>query len=87
MLLMNSEQIDPISVVLVHHKPSWSKDPTKVWVSVGYTQTPMWRKKAIFKEMSNFPVVETSLNVPLQWMDKQDVVYIHNGILLSHKEE
>ena len=37
--------------------------------------------------MSNFPVVETSLNVPLQWMDKQDVVYIHNGILLRHEKE
>ena len=22
-----------------------------------------------------------------RWMDKEDVVYIHNGILLSHKKE
>ena len=31
--------------------------------------------------------IETTLISINRWMDKEDMVYIHNGILLSHQKE
>jgi hypothetical protein len=35
----------------------------------------------------NSQVMETAKIPHYQWMDEENVVFIHNGILLSHKEE
>ena len=47
------------------------------------TCTPMFIA-ALFTNSQDMETTYVSIN---RWMDKEDVVYIHNGILLSHKKE